>query len=68
LLNTHWHNDHNQGNASYADAFPALTIIAQTEAAKLMALRPQAYLSEYPHRMEKFQQEIDRGKYRAARR
>ena len=31
LLNTHWHNDHNQGNAAYADAFPELTIIAQTE-------------------------------------
>src|SRR5438270_1888872 len=36
LLNTHWHNDHVQGNASYAAAFPAITIIAQTETAKLM--------------------------------
>ncbi len=24
LLNTHWHNDHVQGNAAYADAFRAL--------------------------------------------
>jgi cyclase len=63
LLNTHWHNDHNQGNAAYADAFPALTIIAQTETAKLIALRNASYLSEYSHRMEKFQREIDTGKY-----
>jgi cyclase len=62
LLNTHWHNDHNQGNAAYAAAFPALTIIAQTETAKLMALRVPFYLSQYPHRMEIFQQEIDSGK------
>jgi glyoxylase-like metal-dependent hydrolase (beta-lactamase superfamily II) len=63
LLNTHWHNDHNQGNASYADAFPALTIIAQNETAKMMALRVASYLSDYPHRMELFQQEIDSGRY-----
>jgi cyclase len=62
LLNTHWHNDHIQGNASYADAFPGVTIIAHTETAKLMALRIGSYLSEYPHRMEKFQQELDSGK------
>jgi cyclase len=63
LLNTHWHNDHNQGNAAYAEAFPAVTVIAQTETAKLMALRIASYLAEYPHRMETFQKEIDTGKY-----
>ena len=62
LLNTHWHNDHVQGNAAYVEAFPAITIVAQTETAKLMALRVPSYLSEYPHRMEKFQQELDTGK------
>jgi hypothetical protein len=45
----------NQGNAVYAEAFPALTIIAQSETAKMMALRVAPYLSEYPHRMELFQ-------------
>src|SRR5215469_6453478 len=24
LFNTHWHNDHVQGNAAYTDAFPAI--------------------------------------------
>ena len=61
LLNTHWHNDHVQGNAAYAEAFPGITIIAQIETAKLMALRVDSYLSEYPHRMERFQQELVSG-------
>ena len=62
LLNTHWHNDHIQGNSAYADAFPGVTIIAQTETANLMALRIGSYLSDYPHRMERFQQQLDSGK------
>jgi len=28
LLNTHFHNDHNNGNRTYLDAFPSLAIIA----------------------------------------
>src|ERR1700691_4985712 len=31
LLNTHFHNDHNNGNKTYLDAFPSLAIIAQEE-------------------------------------
>jgi glyoxylase-like metal-dependent hydrolase (beta-lactamase superfamily II) len=38
LLNTHFHNDHNNGNKTYMDAFPALTIIAQEETKKDMDL------------------------------
>ena len=62
LLNTHWHNDHVQGNAAYGEAFPGINVIAQTETAKLMALRIGPYLAEYPHRMEKFQKALDTGK------
>src|SRR5215831_12940762 len=58
LFNTHWHNDHTQGNAVYVEAFPEISIIAQIETAKLIALRNPAYLSEYPHRMETFEKEI----------
>jgi len=36
VLNTHFHNDHNFGNRIYMDAFPAVTIIAQTETKKDM--------------------------------
>ena len=38
LLNTHFHNDHNNGNKTYLDAFPALAIIAQVETKKDMDL------------------------------
>lgn len=38
LLNTHFHNDHNNGNKTYVDAFPALSIIAQKETKKDMDL------------------------------
>ena len=38
LLNTHFHNDHNQGNRTYLDAFPSLVIIAQAETKRLMDL------------------------------
>jgi glyoxylase-like metal-dependent hydrolase (beta-lactamase superfamily II) len=38
LLNTHFHNDHNQGNKTYLDAFPSLAIIAQAETKKMMDL------------------------------
>ena len=62
LLNTHWHNDHVQGNAAYADAFPGIAVIAQIETTKQMALRVAPYLSEYPHRMENFQKELDSGR------
>ncbi len=38
LLNTHFHNDHNNGNKTYLDVFPSLAIIAQEETKKDMDL------------------------------
>ncbi len=38
LLNTHFHNDHNNGNKTYLDAFPSLAIIAQEETKRDMDL------------------------------
>jgi cyclase len=38
LLNTHFHDDHHNGNKTYMDAFPALAIIAQEETKKDMDL------------------------------
>jgi glyoxylase-like metal-dependent hydrolase (beta-lactamase superfamily II) len=68
LLNTHWHGDHNQGNAAYADAFASLAIIAQTETARLIALRVPPYLAEYPHRLERFQRRLEQIKTAVAQR
>jgi hypothetical protein len=31
LLNTHFYNDHNNGNRGYLNAFPAMAIVAQVE-------------------------------------
>ncbi len=62
LLNTHWHGDHSQGNAAYAAAFPSVTIVAQTETAKLISLRVTPFLAEYPLRLMRFQQQLDTGK------
>jgi len=38
LLNTHFHNDHNNGNKAYLDAFPSLAIVAQEETKRDMDL------------------------------
>jgi cyclase len=38
LLNTHFHDDHHNGNRTYMDAFPALAIIAEEETKKDMDL------------------------------
>ncbi|HMG87986.1 MAG TPA: MBL fold metallo-hydrolase [Terracidiphilus sp.] len=61
LLNTHWHNDHTQGNSAYSDAFPGIAILAQVETAGLIGLRVGRYLSEYPGRIQRFQQQLDIG-------
>jgi glyoxylase-like metal-dependent hydrolase (beta-lactamase superfamily II) len=61
LLNTHWHNDHTQGNAVYSDAFPGVAILAHVETASLIGLRVGRYLSEYPGRIQRFQQQLDIG-------
>ena len=61
LLNAHWHNDHTQGNAVYSDVFPGVAILAQVETASLIGLRVGRYLSEYPGRIQRFQQQLDIG-------
>ena len=62
LLNTHWHFDHTLGNATYAAAFPAIQIIAQTATQKTIAdFNPGAVL-RYPSRAERFKKVLDSGK------
>jgi cyclase len=36
LVNTHWHADHTRGNATYAQAFPSISIISQTATRELI--------------------------------
>jgi cyclase len=43
LLNTHWHYDHNLGNATYLAAFPSLDIVAHEETRRLMDANAAGY-------------------------
>ena len=48
LLNTHFHDDHHNGNKAYMDAFPSLAIIAQEETKKDMDLIEPGNLERAP--------------------
>lgn len=51
LLNTHFHNDHNNGNKTYLDAFPSLAIIAQAETKKDMDLIQPGNVERMPSQL-----------------
>jgi glyoxylase-like metal-dependent hydrolase (beta-lactamase superfamily II) len=67
VLNTHFHNDHNLGNRAYMDAFPALTIIAQTETKKDMDMFGPGSESREERSTARVQQMLDTGKTRDGR-
>lgn len=46
LINTHWHNDHVQGNNEYVKAFPGINIVGHHETQSQIA----GYVSRYPSR------------------
>lgn len=50
------------GNGSYADAFPAITIIAHAETRKQMEGYNPGWFERYPRRSELFKQRIETGK------
>ncbi len=52
LLNTHFHNDHNNGNKAYLDAFPSLAIVAQEETRKDMDLIQPGNIQRTPKQLE----------------
>jgi cyclase len=62
VFNTHWHMDHNYGNAAYAEAFPGVTAVAQTQTAKMMALREPGELADYQKGIAANQEQYDTGK------
>lgn len=51
LLNTHFHNDHNNGNRTYLDAFPSVAIIAQEETKKDMDLIQPGNIERAPKQL-----------------
>ena len=62
LLTTHFHNDHNLGNRAYMDAFPAMTIIAQTETKKDMDRFGPGSLGREQRGTAAYQQMLDKGR------
>ena len=62
LLNTHFHNDHNNGNRTYLDAFPSLAIIAQEETKKDMDLIQPGNVERAPKEIAAFITAFKQGK------
>ena len=62
LLNTHFHNDHNNGNKTYLDAFPSLAIVAQEETKKDMDLIQPGNVERAPGEIEAFVAAFKQGK------
>jgi glyoxylase-like metal-dependent hydrolase (beta-lactamase superfamily II) len=62
LLNTHWHNDHVEGNGAYRDAFPQVNIVAHYQTAKQIAGYIPNYPSRFPAIAARYQKMIDTGK------
>lgn len=51
LLNTHFHNDHNNGNKAYMNAFPSLAIVAHEATKKDMDLIQPGNIERGPKRL-----------------
>jgi cyclase len=62
LLNTHFHNDHNNGNKTYLDAFPSLAIIAQEETKKDMDLIQPGNVERQPGELAALIATFEQGK------
>jgi glyoxylase-like metal-dependent hydrolase (beta-lactamase superfamily II) len=67
LLNTHFHNDHNNGNKTYLDAFPSLAIVAQEETKKDMDLIQPGNVSRQPGELAALITTLKQGKAQSGR-
>lgn len=67
LLNTHFHNDHNNGNKTYLDAFPSLAIIAQEETKKDMDLIQPGNIERMPGQLAATIAALKQGKLKDGR-
>ena len=67
LLNTHFHNDHNNGNKTYLDAFPSLAIIAQEETKRDMDLIQPGNVERQPGKLAALIAALKQGKSQSGR-
>src|ERR1700733_10559573 len=62
LINTHWHADHQQGNAVYSKAFPNLIILAHEETTKEMLAFEGVDLDRYKKNFLELKHRVESGK------
>src|ERR1700743_1058254 len=62
LINTHWHADHQQGNAEYLRAFPHIAIIAHEQTSLEMRAFENKDLARYRQNLDSLQDKIKSGK------
>jgi len=67
LLNTHFHNDHNNGNRAYLEAFPSIAIVAQEETRKDMDLIQPGNIERTPKQLAATIAAFKQGKTRDGR-
>jgi cyclase len=62
VVNTHWHYDHQMGNAAYRDAFPGVSVLAHAETRNQIAGYDPGWFARFPDRARQFQKLLDDGK------
>jgi glyoxylase-like metal-dependent hydrolase (beta-lactamase superfamily II) len=58
VINTHWHGDHNLGNAVYRREFPGVRIAAHRNTARDVGGKPMAYVERYPKMLAEYVAEL----------
>lgn len=62
VVNTHWHYDHQMGNAAYRDAFPGVSVVAHRETRDQIAGYDPGWFARFPDRARQYQKFLDDGK------
>jgi glyoxylase-like metal-dependent hydrolase (beta-lactamase superfamily II) len=59
VINTHWHGDHNLGNAVYRREFPGVRIAAHRNTQRDIAGKPMDYVKRYPKMLADYAAELE---------
>ena len=59
VVNTHWHGDHNLGNAVYRREFPGVRIAAHRNTRRDISGKPMDYVKRYPKMLGEYGAELE---------